>query len=230
MLVKGDFPQWKVRAEALAGTPALALIQKADEWDADLIVVGSQGRSALGRFFLGSVSKQVATESHCSVRVARHKIEKVNERPERIVIGVDGSPGAELAVREVGRRVWPKETEVRIIAIDDRISPTRIAGILPTAAATISESNERAAEKGRTMLEWASKELRAIRLTVMTEITEGDPQRVLIDEAQKWEADSVFLGSRGFSSSFEAFRAGSFSTGLVTGAPCSVEIVRERRR
>lgn len=229
MLVKADFPQWKVRAEALAGTPSLALIQKADKWDADLVVVGSHGRSALGRFFLGSVSKQVATESHCSVRVARHTIEKVNEGRERIIIGVDGSPSAELAVREVGRRVWPEKTEVRIIAVDDRISPTRIAGILPRAAATINDSNERAAGKARTMLEWASEQLRAIRLTVTAEIKEGDPQRVLIDEAQKWEADSVFLGSRGFSSNLEAFRAGSVSIGLVTGAPCSVEIVRERR-
>ena len=35
------------------------------------------------------------------------------------MIGVDGSPEAENAVREVGMRVWPKGTEVRIIAVDD---------------------------------------------------------------------------------------------------------------
>ena len=229
LLVKADFPQWNVRAEALVGTPSLALIQKADKWDADLVVVGSHGRSALGRFFLGSVSKKVATESHCSVRVARHTIEKVDEGRERIIVGVDGSPSAELAVREVGRRVWPEGTEVRIIAVDDLISPTRIAAILPTAAAIINDSNEKAAVKARTMLDWATEQLRAIGLTVTADIKEGDPQRVLIDEAQEWQADSVFVGSRGFSSTLERLRAGSVSTGLVTGAPCSVEIVRERR-
>ncbi len=228
MLVNADFPQWKVRAEALAGAPSLALIQKADKWDADLVVVGSHGRSALGRFLLGSVSRKVAMESHCSVRVARHTIENVHEGRERIIIGVDGSPSAEGAVREVGRRVWPEGTEVRVIAVDDRIAPTRIAAILPTAAAIINDSNEKAAVKARTMLDWATEQLRAIGLTVTAEIKEGDPQRVLIDEAQEWQADSVFVGSRGFSSNLERFRAGSVSTGLVTGAPCSVEIVRER--
>ncbi len=229
LLIKADFPQWNVRAEPLAGTPSLALIEEADKWDADLVVVGSHGRSALGRFFLGSVSKKVATESHCSVRVARHPIENVHEGRERIIIGVDGSPSAELAVREVGRRAWPEGTEVRIIAVDDGISPTRIAAILPTTAAIINDSNEKAAVKARTMLDWATEQLRAIGLTVTAEIKEGDPQRVLIDEAQRWEADSIFVGSRGFTSNLERFRAGSVSTGLVTGAPCSVEIVRERR-
>lgn len=39
------FPEWEVRAEALAGTPALAVIQKADMWPADL--VGSRFARAL---------------------------------------------------------------------------------------------------------------------------------------------------------------------------------------
>ncbi len=228
-LIKADFPQWNVRAEPLTGTPSLALIEEADKWDADLVVVGSHSRSTLGRFFLGSVSKKVATESHCSVRVARHPLENVHEGRERIIIGVDGSPSAGLAVREVGRRAWPEGTEARIIAVDDGISPTRIAAILPTTAAINNDCNEKAAVKARTMLDWATEQLRAIALTVTAEIKEGDPQRVLIDEAQRWEADSIFVGSRGFNSNLERFRAGNVSTGLVTGAPCSVEIVRERR-
>jgi len=65
------FPAWDVRAEALAGSPASAILNKADEWKPDLIVVGSHGRSALGRFILGSVSQKLVTEAHCSVRVAR---------------------------------------------------------------------------------------------------------------------------------------------------------------
>jgi nucleotide-binding universal stress UspA family protein len=101
--VQARFPKWEVRAEALAGPPALAIMQKADEWQADLIVVGSQGRSAIGRLLVGSVSKQVATESSRSVLVARHVAER-GSAPLRIMVGVDGSPGAETAVRAVARR------------------------------------------------------------------------------------------------------------------------------
>ena len=69
--LRSYFPEWEVRDEALTGTPALEIMRKADEWKADLIVVGSQGRSALGRLILGSVSQKVVNEAKCSVRVAR---------------------------------------------------------------------------------------------------------------------------------------------------------------
>ncbi len=227
--VQASLPGWEARAVALAGTPSQELIQKAERWKADLVIVGSQGRSALGRFFLGSVSKKVATGASCSVRVARRGFAKGDDSPPRIIIGVDGSPGAELAVREVGKRVWSEGTEVRIIAVDDGVS-ARIASTLPTAAAMINGCNEEAAVKARTMLEWATEELRAIGLNVSAEIKEGDPQRLLIDEAQRWEADCIFVGSRGFGSTLERYLAGSVSTGLVTGALCSVEVVRESKR
>ncbi len=220
------FPDWKVRAEALVGTPSRELIQKADQWEADLIVVGSQGRSALGRLFLGSVSKKVATEARCSVRVARRGVEKGDDAPPRIIIGVDGSPEAERAIRAVGGRAWPDETEVRIITVDDGVSPTRVAGIVPIAAAMITGCNEEVAVKARTMVEWAAEELRAIGLEVSVAIEEGDPRRILVEEARKWGADCIFVGPRRFNSAFEWVRLGSVSTALVTNAPCSVEVVR----
>ena len=223
--VRSYFPNWKVNTEGLAGWPATDLITQADEWKADLVVVGSHGRSALGRLILGSVSKKVVTDSHHSVRVARGALES-NDKPPRVMIGVDGSPEAEQAVRAVGMRVWPKGTEIRIIAIDDGTSPKRIARILPTAAAMIASSNEKALGAARMMVEWAERELRAIGLQVSVAIEKGDPRRALIEEAQKWEADSVFAGSRKFDGTFERFWLGSVSTALVTKAHCSVEVVR----
>ena len=223
--VRSSFPSWEVQAVALAGKPSTELINKADEWKADLVVVGSQGRSALGRFILGSVSKEVVTDSHHSVRVARGTVKKNGGGPPNIMIGVDGSPEAEHAVRAVGMRVWPDGTEVRIIAVDDGTSPARISGVLPTAAAMISSSNEKVSEACM-MVDWAENELRAIGLQVSVAIEKGDPQRVLIEEARKWDADSIFVGGRKFSGAIERFRLGSVSTALVTNARCSVEVVR----
>lgn len=69
--IKQTFPDWQVRHEALADSPAWALIRKAEEWKADLIVVGAHGHSVLGgRLILGSVSQRVLYEASCSVRVA----------------------------------------------------------------------------------------------------------------------------------------------------------------
>jgi len=204
--VRSYFPSWKVRTQGLAGWPATDLVSRADEWEPDLVVVGSRGRSALGRFILGSVSKKVVTDSHYSVRVARGAVEQNDGKPPKIMIAVDGSPEAEQAVREVGMRVWPRKTEVRIIAVDDGTS-----------------------DAARMMVEWAERELRAIGLQVSVVFEKGDPHRVIIEEARKWKADSIFVGSRKFDGTFERFWLGSVSTALVTKAHCSVEVVRSAK-
>ena len=224
--VRSHFPHWKVRAEGVAGWPATELMSKADEWKADLVVVGSHGRSALGRFILGSVSKKVVIDSRHSVRVARGVVHENENRPPRVMIGVDGSAEAEHAVREVGMRVWPKGTEVRIVAVDDGTSPARISRVLPAAAAMIKDSNDNAFAASRMMVKWAERELRAIGLQVSVAIEKGDSQRVLLEEARKWDADSIFVGSRKFDGTFARFWLGSVSTALVTKAHCSVEVVR----
>lgn len=221
--VLSDFPDWEVRTEVLEGSPSRELLRKAEEWQPHLIVVGSQGRSALGRFLLGSVSKKLATESGSSVRVVRRTAERSDDEPPRIMIGVDGSPGAERAVRSVGRRVWPEGTEVRIVTVDDGVPPK---GILPAGAATIRDGNEEAMTKARRMAEWAAEELRAIGLRVSVAIEKGEPRRVLVEEARKWGADSIFVGARRFGGAVERFLLGSVSTALVTKAHCSVEVVR----
>ena len=52
-------------------TPALAILTAAEEWKADLIVVGSHGRRGFDRLVLGSVSETVALHARCSVSVIR---------------------------------------------------------------------------------------------------------------------------------------------------------------
>ena len=74
--VKAYFPNWEVSADSSCGSPAWELVSRADQWKPDLIVVGSHGRTGLGRFVLGSVSQRVLTEARCSVRVARGRVEE----------------------------------------------------------------------------------------------------------------------------------------------------------
>ena len=224
--VRYCFPNWEVQSVGIAGNPSIELVNKADEWKADLVVVGSHRQSALGRLVAGSVSKKVVTDSHHSVRVARGTDKESGGLPPKIMIGVDASSEAEHAVRAVGTRVWPEGTQVRIVTVDDGTSPASISSVLPTAAAMIRSSNERALEASRMMAVWATNELRAIGLEVSTTMEKGDPQRLLIEEERKWDADSIFVGGRKFSGTLERFRLGSVSTALVINAHCSVEVVR----
>lgn len=51
--------------------PREIILNEAEQWGADLIVLGSHGRRGSERFFLGSVSEGVATRARCSVEVVR---------------------------------------------------------------------------------------------------------------------------------------------------------------
>jgi universal stress protein A len=53
------------------GDPPSVILDIAQEWPADLIVLGSHGRKALGRFLMGSVSENVCRHARCSVEIVR---------------------------------------------------------------------------------------------------------------------------------------------------------------
>jgi nucleotide-binding universal stress UspA family protein len=53
------------------GDPASVLVEEAQEWGADLIVVGTRGLNLGERIMLGSVSTKVVHHAPCDVLVAR---------------------------------------------------------------------------------------------------------------------------------------------------------------
>ena len=53
------------------GSPRAVILDAAEDWNADLIVVGSHGYRAWERFLLGSVSQSVVSHAKCSVEVVR---------------------------------------------------------------------------------------------------------------------------------------------------------------
>jgi nucleotide-binding universal stress UspA family protein len=62
---------FKATAEVSEGEPKSRIIEKAEEWRADLIVLGSHGRKGFDRALLGSVSEAVARHAPCSVAIVR---------------------------------------------------------------------------------------------------------------------------------------------------------------
>ena len=227
--LRTNFPGWEITTDAASGSPAWELVLKADQWQPDLIVVGSHGRSAISRLVLGSVSQRVLTEARCSVRVARGRLEEP-DTPVRIVIGVDGSPGSELAVRQVASRIWPPGSEVRVISANDPLTPTfvgqLVGQLIPAIPESIEESNQFDREWLTKMAKRSIEILRDAELKVSSEIVEGNPKRVLPAIAEEWGADCIFVGSIGFSNRFERFVLGSVSAAVAARAHCSVEVVR----
>ena len=61
----------KIEGRAIMGAPKRVLLDEADGWGADLIVVGSHGYPTWERLLLGSVSQAVVSHARCSVEVVR---------------------------------------------------------------------------------------------------------------------------------------------------------------
>ena len=62
-----------IRTSIIRGYPKQAILDAADEWGADLIVVGSHGYRGITKVWLGSVSQAVSSHAKCSVEIVRDR-------------------------------------------------------------------------------------------------------------------------------------------------------------
>lgn len=224
--VKINFPGWKVSADSSSGSPAWEIVFRADQWKPGLVVVGSHGRSGIGRLVLGSVSQRVLNEARCSVRIARGRVEEPGSAV-RILVGIDGSPGSEEAVQAVASRAWPAGSEVKLVVVDDPLVPTIVGGLIPPLVKSIKESNAEDRALSEAILARAAAMLSGTEVNVSTVIRQGDPKKELPQAAEEWGADCIFVGSAGFSNRFERFVLGSISAAVAARAHCSVEVIRK---
>jgi len=66
-------PGIDVSTQVAIGSPDRSIIEAAEEWNADLIVIGSHGRGFWDRLLVGSVTDAVVHHAPCSVLVVRKK-------------------------------------------------------------------------------------------------------------------------------------------------------------
>ncbi|HEV2386083.1 MAG TPA: universal stress protein [Candidatus Acidoferrales bacterium] len=62
---------FRVTAAVETGDAREKILDAAEAWPADLILLGSHGRRGIRRFLLGSVAESVARHAHCSVEIVR---------------------------------------------------------------------------------------------------------------------------------------------------------------
>ena len=223
-----NFPNWKVEHEASWGSPTWELYSKAKEFEADLIVVGSHGRSALGRVLLGSISLWLLHEARCSVRVARGRIDEP-DMPVRIVIGIDGSAAANAALDQIITRNWPDKSEITVVVVDEPLEPTVVGEFIPVVVDSVTESNAYEHRRAIKLAEAATKRLAKKGLRARALVKIGNPKRLLVEIAEEWRADCIFLGATGVTNRFERFLLGSVAGAVAARAHCSVEVVRRKR-
>lgn len=225
--LRADFPGWHIDQESWVDAAGPAIIRKAHAWKPDLIVVGSHGRTGLGRLVLGSVSQHVLHHVNCSVRIGRHHLHS-QERPIRLLIGVDVSNDAKAALQAVAARNWPAGTEARAVGVIDCASSLAQPPTL-TSEAIPAVPEEKWPSQLSAKIHQAVQELKKSGLLATGEVLAGKPGKLLLADAEKWAADCVFVGARGLTG-LERFLLGSVSTMVASHAHCSVEVVRSRMK
>ncbi|BBX65819.1 universal stress protein [Mycobacterium saskatchewanense] len=86
----------EIHSELRCAPPVPTLVAMSDE--AEMVVVGSNGRGAVARLLLGSVSSSVVRTAHCPVAVI-HDEDPLMPHPQQapVLVGIDGSPASDLA-------------------------------------------------------------------------------------------------------------------------------------
>ena len=82
--LRQSFPHAKMEELIVNGDPKSRILDLAQEWEADMIVMGSHGRSGMERMVLGSVSLAVLAHAPCSVAIVRLPEEKAKAVEERL--------------------------------------------------------------------------------------------------------------------------------------------------
>jgi nucleotide-binding universal stress UspA family protein len=220
-------PSWAIRAEADVNWPGWGIILKAEEWGADMVVVGTGKHSFIERIQMGSILRKVVGACERSVRVARRS-PRHGETTVRIIIGLDGSPDAELAMEAVAERAWPSGSQVHLITVlDNRLSiltPSLIPRLARWSSAADSVDDQAWVDR---MMKAATDKLQTAGLKISCEVVRGAPSQRLLDAAVDWQADCIVMGARGLTG-IERFLIGSVSSDVAVRANCSVEVVRAK--
>src|SRR6185369_6666465 len=222
--IKSAFPNWHLRHEAEADSPAWALIRTADHWKPDLIVIGARGLSVFGgRWILGSVSQRVLYEARCSVRIARGSY-RTADKPIRILVGVDNSSDSKAALDAVCQRQWPKGTEMGVLVVVDTVMAI---GSDPETVKWIEVAKEENWQQVRDIFDADLQRLRSAGLQAEVLIRRGTPADQILQEAHTWDADCIFVGAKGIRG-IDRLLLGSVSSAVSARAHCSVEVVRPK--
>ena len=111
----------KVQTDLVKAPPGDAVIEDADRFEADLIIVGAREQRPIAATLLGSVSAEIMDRAACSVLVSR------GPPVERVLLATDGSTPARVAVDIVAS--WPlfASAQIRVLGIAPRrlVTPGR---------------------------------------------------------------------------------------------------------
>jgi nucleotide-binding universal stress UspA family protein len=214
-----------IEADVAVGDPKSEIVRIAEEWGADLLVLGARGLSRFKRFMLGSVSLSVARHAPCPVLVVKGRPRKLGS----VLVAMDDSEDSFRAVRFLQSLPLPRQARLRLLSV---VEPVRYPTSAPKAlrgqlVAMIKELESKRRGELEKVLERAAAQLDEKITRVRRATPTGDPASAIVATAVAHDADLIVVGARGRGGT-ERLLLGSVSESVLHHARCPILIVKER--
>lgn len=218
----------EVTTAVVEGSPRLKIIEYAGLWNVDFVIVAALGHTSYTQFFLGSVAKSVVREAPCSVEVVR-QLNVVEDQPEkekglRILVATDGSMYARTACYSVLNRPWPPGSQIRVISVAEL--PASMATQWNEPSELVEKVDPDTKQKAQKAVDEAQKIFSGSGCELSGAVLIGNAKEVIPEEAERWNADLVVLGTHGHHG-IQRILTRSVSDSVAIHAPCSVEVIRQ---
>ncbi|MCC7007245.1 MAG: universal stress protein [Acidobacteria bacterium] len=149
----------------------------------------------------------------------------------KILLAIDGSVHSDAAVDALIDRFRPERAEVRVLHAVEWLKELPASfrfGEGPTYANDILASKNKSFDEAARLIERTAERLRTAGFQTTTAMPDDDARHAILEEAEKWTADLIVIGSHG-RRGLDRLLLGSVAESVVRHARCSVEIVRVRQ-
>ncbi|MGE5299679.1 MAG: universal stress protein [Acidobacteriota bacterium] len=207
------------------GYPDTTIIEKADDYGADLIVMGARGVKGMQILFLGSATRAIAINSTIPVLVFKRPSWKESGNL-KVIFATDGSPTADAAGQFLASLPLPAETEVMVLHTAFSFVPDIPEKYMKevreelTAKPSTYKKSERIFEQARTSLGGSFSKIDYLLRT-------GDPSREILSMEKTLQADMIAVGCRGLRGmrgmmgSVSRRILGNSESSVLIGKPCA---------
>lgn len=195
------------------GRPVAEIHSYADEIAADLIVMGTHGRSGISRLLLGSVTEAVLRRGDIPVLAIPAGVESPSDGYKGVLVATDASDGSRVAVETAVEWAGTLETTLDGLYVVD-------------AGLAHSELIERALEgEGAAGVATVKRLAEEAGVEVRTAVETGVPHETITEYAAENDLDLIVVGSHGRDAVERVF-LGSVSERTVRTADRPVLVVR----
>ncbi|HTV33874.1 MAG TPA: universal stress protein [Methylocella sp.] len=208
-----------LHTHAIAGHPVRDIVRIADDLNADLLVIGARGHSAIYERMIGSRADRIVQLAPCPVLVVKLPVAK-SEGPvfTKILVANDGSKHAVHALTLALGLAHQNRAELHMVCVEEVPYLSESAEEARDVATGVADRIEGVFQRARAMAE-------DYQVEPQTHLIKGRPVPSIVNLAADLEVDLLVLGARGHSALYERM-IGSQADRMMQLASCPVLITK----